>query len=44
MFVRRENYIQVYFREFLFILTLPFSTKSPVKVMVYLMQKYLLYL
>jgi len=37
--VTRGNYIQVYFREFLFILTLPFSTKSPLKMKVYLMLK-----
>ena len=37
--MRRENYIQVYFKEFLFMLTLPLSTKSPLKMKVYLMLK-----
>jgi hypothetical protein len=37
--VRRENYIQVYFKEFLFVLALSFSTKSPLKMKVYLMIK-----
>lgn len=37
--MRRENYIQVCFKEFLFILTLPFSIKSPYKMKVYLMLK-----
>ena len=38
--MRRENYIRVYFRECLFMLTLPFSSKCPLKMKVYLMQKY----
>ena len=37
--MRRENYIQVYFKEFLFMLTLPLSNKSPLKMKVYLMLK-----